>query len=126
MTNNIPDRPVDARLQLDLPSTGVSIAGVEGDSVESRSSTNFVTVSGGEQKSLRVRMRFNEPGEYQISAQSAYYYGNKSNVQQKAIKPISVSVTSSSSVDGTPGFSAVGTLLALCFSAYATARKCRN
>ncbi|WP_126665050.1 PKD domain-containing protein [Haloterrigena salifodinae] len=130
ITNNVPDRSVDARLQLDLPSTGVSIAGVEGGSVESRSSTNFVTVSGGEQQSLRVRMRFNEPGDYSIGAESIYYYDNSSNDRKQSIEPITVTVTDpgsesdqSGSASGTPGFGAYGALVAICLGAAATARK---
>ncbi|MFA9416171.1 PKD domain-containing protein [Natrinema sp. HArc-T2] len=127
VTNNIPDRSVDARLQLDLPSTGVSIASVEGGSVESRSSTGFVTVSGGEQKSLRVRMRFNEPGDYDISAQSAYYYGNQSNIQQTSIEPISVTVTDDETSESTPGFGPVSVLIAIALGASSVAvrKMCR-
>jgi len=122
ISNNIQDRALRTKLQFALPDTGASISSVEGGSVSGRSATNFVTVPGGEQQTLRVRMQFNEPGNYEISGQSVYYYGDQSSSQQQSVGPVAISVQSRETATATsgagPGF---GILLAvaalLCFVA---------
>ena len=115
ISNNIPDRALNTKLQFALPDTGVSISSVEGGSVAGRSSTNFVTVPGGEQQTLRVRMQFNEPGSYNISGQSVYYYGNQSSSQQQSVGPVDISVgAKEGGINGAgPGFGITLAVVAL-------------
>jgi len=126
IANNIRDRSVHARLQFDLPDTGVSISSVEGGSVSGRSSTNFVSVEGGEKQTIRIRMQFNEPGEYDIIGQSVYYYGNESNSQQRAVGPVNVSITENdqqeTSASG-PGFGIVGAVFGIVLFVLASKRR---
>jgi PKD repeat protein len=114
ISNNIRDRALRTKLQFALPDTGASISSVEGGSVSGRSATNFVTVPAGEQQTLRVRMQFNEPGDYGISGQSVYYYGDQSSSQQQSVGPVDISVqpreTATATSGAGPGF---GILLAV-------------
>ena len=116
VNNNIPDRSLNASLRLALPDTGVEIESVDGGQITSRSTTNFIAIRGGGQDSLRVRMRFNEPGNYSIGGTSVYYYGNQSNSQETSVSPVSVRVgsdaVSGSSSGSGPGFGVVPVLLA--------------
>ncbi|MDS0282251.1 PKD domain-containing protein [Haloarcula onubensis] len=117
VNNNIPNRGLNASLRLALPDTGVEIESVDGGQITSRSTTNFISIDGGSQDSLRVRMRFNEPGNYSIGGQSVYYYGNQSNSQEASVSPVSITVTggredSASSGSG-PGFGVVSVLVAV-------------
>ncbi len=116
VNNNIPNRDLNASLRLSLPDTGAEIESVDGGQITSRSTTNFITIRGGGQDSLRVRMRFNEPGNYSIGGTSVYYYGNESNSQESSVSPVSVSVTRSESTGSSsgsgPGFGIVSVLLA--------------
>jgi len=116
VNNNIPDRGLNASLRLALPGTGVEIESVDGGQITSRSTTNFIAIRGGGQDSLRVRMRFNEPGNYSIGGTSVYYYGNQSNSQETSVSPVSVRVgsdeASGSSSGSGPGFGIVSVLLA--------------
>jgi hypothetical protein len=116
VNNSIPDRGLNASLRLALPDTGVEIESVDGGQITSRSTTNFIAIRGGGQDSLRVRMRFNEPGNYSIGGTSVYYYGDQSNSQETSVSPVSVQV-GSNAVDGSssgsgPGFGVGSVLLA--------------
>ncbi|TKX35060.1 PKD domain-containing protein [Halorubrum sp. CGM5_25_10-8B] len=115
VSNKMPDQEIDVKLNLNLPGSGVSISGVDGTSLASRSSTEYVNVGPGEETNIQVRIQTNDPGEYSISGDAVYYVGgeNSSDRRTSSVGPIEVTVESTSTASDLPGFGFMMTFLVL-------------
>ncbi|MFC4449091.1 PKD domain-containing protein [Halorussus aquaticus] len=90
VSNHVNDRPLQVKLELDLPDEGVSIQSVAGESPVSRKATDFFTVEAGADESFRVRLQVNEPGTYDIGGKAVYYFGEQEDRRSRSVGPITV------------------------------------
>ena len=91
-SNQLPDTPVEVKLNLELPDTGVSVSGVGGGELAGRSSIEFVTVAAGSDRGFQVRLRLNEPGAYEISATAVYFVGEGGDRRRVDVGPVAITV----------------------------------
>ncbi|KAB1184780.1 MULTISPECIES: PKD domain-containing protein [Haloferax] len=113
--NKLPDTPIQVRLELDLPESGVSVSGVAGSNLASPSSTEFVTIDPGREQSIQLRMQLNERGSYNISGNAVYYIGEVGEGDRRvvAVEPIKIQAGVTETESSAPGFGIVGALVAL-------------
>lgn len=127
ISNQVPDKTMRAKLNLDLPSEGASISSVSSTNVVGRSETGFVSVPPGGSETLQVRIQLAEPGSYDISGNAVFYIGNESDAdatrRTESIGPATIEVQEeSASMSATstsaPGFTGVSPAIALLLVAY--------
>jgi PKD repeat protein len=132
-SNKLPDKPISVKLNLNLPGSGVSISGVDGGELAGRSSTRFVTVDPGSDRGFQVRLAFDSAGSYNISATAVYYVGGTDSGARRTtnVGPIEIvveettdtaSATATSSDAEVPGFTVLGSLLAVLLAVLAVRR----
>jgi plastocyanin len=92
-SNRLRSQSVSAKLDLRIPQ-GVSVTGVSGGSLVSRSETDFVRIKAGGSNSLTVNLQINEAGEYNITGDAVYYLGNESDDDRRSVKAGSVRLES--------------------------------
>ncbi|WP_134669101.1 PKD domain-containing protein [Halorussus marinus] len=122
VTNRLRNRSLDAKLGLELPPEGASISSVEGGEVVSRKGTDYITVGPGDEQTLRVHVRFNDPGEYDLTGEAVYYFDGRNDSDRRVseVGPVSVSVDSAdegSVTSEVPGFGIGSALVALLVAA---------
>lgn len=119
VSNPFRNQTLHAKLILEPPSNGIALSGTRGTNLTHPRATEYVTVSPGETRSLRVYLRVSEAGRYNVSSRFEYYVGEQSDLQERSVGPVQLQVTrpTSTAVSTTSehgiGFDAIITILAL-------------
>ncbi|WP_276302260.1 InlB B-repeat-containing protein [Halorussus lipolyticus] len=90
VANIVEKENLNAKLELELPEEGVSIAGVGGGELASRKSTKFIQVTPDDDETLQVRLQINEPGEYEIRGQAVYYFAGQDDRREQTVGPVTI------------------------------------
>lgn len=91
VSNRGADRPIEAKLELDLP-PGLSVVDAGGPGLDGPASTQFVTVPAGRTTSLRVTVRADESGSYRLSGTAVHYYADQTLRRETTLEPRQIEV----------------------------------
>jgi len=113
-SNQLPDEQIRTKLNLNLPESGVSISGVDGGDLASRSSTTFITIEPGEGDNIQLRLQMNDPGNYSITGTAVYYVGDENSGDRRTseVGAAEITVSEPESSAESPGFGILGPIVA--------------
>jgi PKD repeat protein len=97
--NKVNDRDMEVSLEFDLPSSGVSVVSVAGTQPSSPKSTDFFTVTPGDDRSINIRLQINDPGEYDIGGTAVYYYGEEDARREAQLSTVQIDSSESVNID---------------------------